>query len=68
MNGTPAGALYSLLASGKQITEIEKGLYQIDDRFYVQVDKKAKAVVRPAGEMKELILPVSNATSYSLFW
>ncbi|GGM91922.1 hypothetical protein GCM10010967_26190 [Dyadobacter beijingensis] len=66
--GTPSGALYSLLASGKQITEIEKGLYQIDDRFYVQIDKKARAIVRPAGEMKELILPVSNATSYSLFW
>lgn len=68
IEGTPAGSLYALLASGRQIAEVEKGLYQIDDRFFVQVDKKAKAVVRPAGEMKELILPVSNATSYSLFW
>lgn len=68
LEGTPTGTLYSLLASGKQITEIEKGLYQIDDRFFVQVDKKAKAIVRPAGEMKELILPVSNTTSYSMFW
>lgn len=68
VDGSSAGALYSLLASGKQIVEIEKGLYQVDDRFYVQIDKKAKATVRPAGEMKELILPVSNQTSYSLFW
>lgn len=68
VEGTPAGSLFSLLASGKDIVEIEKGLFQIDDRFYVQVDKKAKAIVRPAGDMKELILPVSNMTSYSMFW
>jgi hypothetical protein len=68
VEGSPSGSLFSLLASGKDIVEIEKGLYQVDDRFYVQIDKKAKAIVRPAGDMKELILPVSNMTSYSMFW
>ncbi|KAA6439199.1 DUF1080 domain-containing protein [Dyadobacter flavalbus] len=68
VDGTPKGTLYSLLASGNRIVEVEKGLYQVDDRYYVQVDKKAKVIVRPAGEGKELILPVSGTTTYSMFW
>ncbi|GGB80798.1 hypothetical protein GCM10011325_05400 [Dyadobacter sediminis] len=68
VDGTPKGNIYSLLASGNRIVEIEKGLYQIDDRYYVQVDKKAKVIVRPAGEGKELLLPVSGTTTYSMFW
>ncbi|CAG5069167.1 hypothetical protein DYBT9623_01903 [Dyadobacter sp. CECT 9623] len=60
--------LFALLASGKQVVEIEKGLYQIDDKYYVQTDKKSKPLIRPAGEVQELILPVSATTSYSMFW
>ncbi|MEO6283835.1 MAG: family 16 glycoside hydrolase [Dyadobacter sp.] len=68
VEGNANGPLYSLLASGKQIVEIEKGLYQVDDRYYVQTDKKVKVIIRPVGEVKELILPVSGTTSYSMFW
>jgi hypothetical protein len=68
VKGTPTGALYSLLASGKDIREVEKGLYQVDDRYYIQIDKKTKVVLRTSGEVKELLLPVSNASSYSMFW
>jgi hypothetical protein len=68
VQGNAASPLFAMLASGKQIVEIEKGLYQIDDRFYIQIDKKAKPVIRPAGEVQELILPVSGTTSYSMFW
>ena len=68
VEGSPKGGLYSLLGSGKEIVMIEKGLYQIDNRYYVQVDKKANAVLRPVGEVKELLLPVSATTSYSIFW
>ena len=68
VEGTPKGNLYALLGSGKDIVLIEKGLYQIDNRYYIQLDKKAGAIVRPAGEVKELILPVSGATSYTMFW
>jgi hypothetical protein len=68
VEGNANGPLYSLLASGKQIVEIEKGLFQVDDRYYVQTDKKVKVIIRPVGEVKELILPVSGTTSYSMFW
>ncbi|TLV03017.1 family 16 glycoside hydrolase [Dyadobacter luticola] len=68
VEGTSQSPLYSLLASGKQIVEVEKGLYQIDDKLYIMVDKKAKATIRPTGETSELILPVSGTTTYSMFW
>ncbi|WP_439558566.1 family 16 glycoside hydrolase [Dyadobacter sp.] len=68
VQGNAASPLFALVASGKQIIEVEKGLYQIDDRFYVQLDKKYKPTIRPAGEVQELILPVSGTTSYSMFW
>ncbi|MDQ6478248.1 family 16 glycoside hydrolase [Dyadobacter sp. LHD-138] len=68
VKGTPSGALYSLLASGKQIQLIEKGLYQVDDRYYIQIDKKTKAVLRTSGDNQELLLPVSGSASYSMFW
>lgn len=68
VKGTPSGALYSLLASGKQIQMIEKGLYQVDDRYYIQIDKKTKVVLRTSGDNQELLLPVSGSASYSMFW
>ncbi|GLU52257.1 hypothetical protein Dfri01_17180 [Dyadobacter frigoris] len=68
VKGTPAGSLYSLLASGKEIQMIEKGLYQIDNRCYIQIDKKAKVILRTSGDGQELLLPVSDASSYSMFW
>ena len=68
VEGTPKGTIYSLLASGKEIVMIEKGLYQVDNRYYIQVDKKASLVLRTSGENKELLLPVSGTTSYTMFW
>lgn len=63
-----AANLFALLGSGKQIRMIEKGLYQIDNRYYVQIDKKAKAILRTSGENQELLLPVANGTGYTMFW
>ncbi|MCF2446455.1 hypothetical protein L0657_21025 [Dyadobacter sp. CY345] len=68
VKGSPSGSLYSLLASGKNIQMIEKGLYQVDDRYYIQIDKKAKVVLRTSGDNQELLLPVSGTASYSMFW
>lgn len=68
VKGSPSGSLYSLLASGKNIQMVEKGLYQVDDRYYIQIDKKAKVVLRTSGDNQELLLPVSGSASYSMFW
>ena len=68
VKGNPSGSLYSLLASGKNIQLVEKGLYQVDDRYYIQIDKKAKVVLRTSGDNQELLLPVYGSANYSMFW
>jgi hypothetical protein len=68
VEGTPKGSVYSLMAKGKDVVMIEKGLYQVDNRYYVQVDKKTNVILRPVGEYKELLLPVSATTHYTMFW
>lgn len=63
-----AGNLFSVMATGKHVRKIEDGLYQVDDRYYVRVDKKAKVVLRQMGDMAELLLPIGGPTSYNMFW
>jgi len=60
--------LYVLLGAGENITLVEKGLYKIDNRYYVRVDSKAKVMQRTSAGRQELLLPVSGTLSYSMFW
>jgi len=62
------GSVFSLLASGNNIVMVEKGLYQVDNRYYIRLDKKASAILRNSGDQKELILPVTGTVSYTMFW
>jgi hypothetical protein len=60
VSGAPAGTLYARLAAGKQVEQVEKGLYAIDDRsYYVRLDPKAPVSVRQSGGRQELVMPVS---------
>jgi hypothetical protein len=59
---------YALLAVGRKIVKIEKGLYLVDNDYFLQVDKKASVLERTQGGVQELLLPLSATTSYSLFW
>ncbi|TDE17642.1 family 16 glycoside hydrolase [Dyadobacter psychrotolerans] len=68
LEGAAKGSIFSLLASGKNIVMLEKGLYQVDNRYYIQLDKKASVLLRNASEGKELLLPVTGTTSYTMFW
>jgi hypothetical protein len=68
VEGTPGSPLYVLLGAGKSITQVEKGLYRVDDRYYVRVDKKAKVEQRSSGGRQELLLPLSGTMEYSFFW
>jgi hypothetical protein len=60
--------LYALLGTGQTITLVEKGLYKIDDRYYVRVDGKAKVMQRTSAGREELLLPLSGTTTYQMFW
>lgn len=66
--GNVGADIYALAASGKNISEVSAGLYRVDNRYYVQVDKKSKIILRNGGDGQELILPVVNNTSYKMFW
>jgi hypothetical protein len=68
MEGAPAGKLYALMASGRQIVQIEKGLFQVDDRYYIQTDKKARIVLRSSGHNQELLLALSTPAAYTIYW
>ncbi|WP_266363815.1 PA14 domain-containing protein [Tellurirhabdus rosea] len=65
VNGGPG--LYCRLAAGKDVEEVRKGLYAVDNHsYYIQLDPKAKPVIR---NNRELLLPVSNGTiQYSIIW
>ncbi len=60
--------LYALLGAGGSIVSVEKGLYKVDNRYYVRVNGKAKVMQRTAAGRQELLLPLSGTTSYTLFW
>jgi hypothetical protein len=68
LEGKPDQSLYALAASGKNIVKIEKGLYQVDDRYFIQMDKKATATIRPSATGSELIVPITGNTAYTMFW
>ncbi|MPR34740.1 hypothetical protein [Salmonirosea aquatica] len=66
--GAAVPNLYALLGTGENITLVEKGLYKIDNRYYVRVDGKAKVMQRTSAGRQELLLPVSGTVSYTMFW
>lgn len=65
--GAPSG-MYALLVSGENITMVEKGLYRVDDRYYVKLDKNARVTQRNSAGKQELLLPLGETVTYSLFW
>jgi hypothetical protein len=54
----PAANLYHLVAAGKDITELQPGLYAVDGKSYYV--RAAGAKLRKSGDRQELILPVSE--------
>jgi len=61
--------LWLKLAEGKEIIEIEKGLYVVDQRYYISTAELVELKVRQQGEKKELICPLdSDSFSYTLNW
>lgn len=68
VNGNVPNA-YIRVVTGKNVSMLEKGLYEIDgQRYYVRIDPKNKPVVRTVNGRQELLLPVSGQLHYSLIW
>ena len=68
VTGATVPNLYALLGTGENITMVEKGLYKIDNRYYVRVEGKAKVMQRTSGGRQELLLPLGGTVRYTMFW
>ena len=60
---------YVRLVSGNSISQLEKGLYEVNGQsYFVRIDPKSKPVVRNVGGQQELLLPLNGTVRYSLIW
>ena len=67
--GASATPLYTRLAAGSSINQVEKGLYEINNQsYYVQLDPKAKPIIRTSNGQQELLLPIIGQIRYTLTW
>jgi hypothetical protein len=67
----PVDGLYAKLAEGAVIETPSKDLYVIDGKsYYLQLEEAGgeKPVIREAGGVKELIIPVRSKLSYSILF
>lgn len=67
----PVDGLYAKLAQGRTIEALSKDMYIIDGKsYYLQLEDAGgeKAVIRDAGGLKELIIPVRSKLSYSILF
>jgi len=65
------GNLYFLLATNKLIEAISPGLYLIGDHaYYIEINKAGseKPIVRVQNGIKELLLPVNEGFTYSIYY
>lgn len=60
---------YVRIVNGKSISQIEKGLYEVNGQsYYVRIDAKSKPVLRTVNNQQELLLPLNGTAHYSLIW
>jgi hypothetical protein len=57
-----------LLAEGKRIYALDKGLYVVDGKYYIQTNNGKTPIVRTIGGKTELLLPIATPVSYSILW
>jgi len=60
---------YVRVAHGKNISVIEKGLYEVNEQtYFVGIDPKSKPLLRTVNGQQELLLPLNGTVRYSLIW
>ena len=65
----PAKDLYLLLGEVKDLNEVSKGLYLVDDKaYYLQFPNGEKPIVRDANGKKQLIIPIGSKLNYSILF
>lgn len=68
----PGEHVNCLVAVGKNVVSLGKGVYAVNDKsYYVKIDRQSGAFVRKTPDGEELIIPVQKdkgQISYSLIW
>jgi len=64
----PAANLFTRLATGTKIELLKGGVYTIDDKYYIRLEGDDKPVIRNAGGMQELIVPMQKKLTYSIIF
>lgn len=59
---------YVLLAEGRQIVPVEKGLYIVDGRYYIKAGGNIAPILRKSKGKAELLLQLAQPVSYSIIW
>lgn len=69
VKNTGAEQLWLKLAEGNEIKEVEKGLYVVDQRYYISTEEEVGFKIRKQGKKTELICPIQGESfSYTLNW
>jgi hypothetical protein len=65
---TPISGAFIRLAAGTKIEALTKGLFLVDDSYYINMDDAGneKPSIRNAGNTQELIVPIKQKLSYSI--
>jgi hypothetical protein len=63
-----AANLFTRLATGTKIELLKGGVYTIDDKYYIRLEGDDKPVIRNAGGMQELIVPMQKKLTYSIIF
>ncbi|MEJ2004772.1 MAG: hypothetical protein P8X57_07380, partial [Cyclobacteriaceae bacterium] len=59
--------LFVALARGAKITEVDKGLYNVDGKFFIRTDERISMKSAPGGG-QVLAVPVRNTITYDIIF
>lgn len=56
------------LAAGENIRQLQGGLYEVDQKYYIELPQGINATLREIGGKSELLLPLHNQIEYTINW
>lgn len=60
--------LHVRLTAGENIRQLQGGLYEVDQQYYIELPQGINATLRETGGKSELLLPLHNQIEYTINW
>lgn len=67
----PSGNLYCRVISARKIEALEQGLYRVDGKYYIQMDRSVEPLIRSKGQQQEMLVSLKKSKStltYTVIW